>query len=150
MSQTAVLQVSIHCDGCKKKVDKVLRVDEVDIDAEEGKVTVSGNVDPAILIQKLEKAGKRAELLSSEGGNEEEADDADQNEDGGGEDGGVNMPHIPMTYVGPPGYLQEGVPKPEMVAPPLVDPYQGRPAPRYVDPYTTIFSDDNPNACSIM
>ena len=112
-------------------------------------MTVSGNVDPAILIQKLKKAGKHAELLSSEGGKEEEADDADENEGGGGEDGGVDMPHTPMIYRGPPGYLQEGVPAPEMFAPPA-DPYQGKPAMRYVDPYTTILSDDNTNACSVV
>ena len=48
------------------------RVDEVDVDKEERKVTVSGNVDPAILIQALKKkTGKRAELLDSEGGSEE-------------------------------------------------------------------------------
>lgn len=40
------------------------------IDAEQGKVTVSGNVDPATLIKKLAKSGKYAELWSTpKGGN---------------------------------------------------------------------------------
>ncbi|KAJ7954951.1 Heavy metal-associated isoprenylated plant protein 33 [Quillaja saponaria] len=64
--QKCVLKVNIHCDGCKQKVKKILqKIDGVfttDIDAEQGKVTVSGNVDPAVLIKKLAKSGKHAEL----------------------------------------------------------------------------------------
>lgn len=64
--QTCVLKVSIHCEGCKKKVKKLLQkidgVYTIAIDAEQGKVTVNGNVNPSTLIQKLNKAGKPAEL----------------------------------------------------------------------------------------
>ncbi|XP_020600370.1 heavy metal-associated isoprenylated plant protein 37-like isoform X2 [Phalaenopsis equestris] len=64
--QTIILKVNIHCDGCKQKVKKLLqRIDgvyTVTIDAEQQKVTVSGNVDSATLIKKLAKAGKHAEL----------------------------------------------------------------------------------------
>ncbi|KAH6794228.1 Signal peptidase subunit [Perilla frutescens var. hirtella] len=66
--QTCVLRVKLHCDceGCmhkvKKKLQKVKGVYKVNIDAAQGKVTVSGNADPASLIEKLEKAGKHAEL----------------------------------------------------------------------------------------
>ncbi|KAK1292337.1 hypothetical protein QJS10_CPB17g01922 [Acorus calamus] len=64
--QTCVLKVNIHCDGCKQKVKKLLQkidgVYKTTIDAEQGKVTVSGNVDPATLIKKLNKSGKHAEL----------------------------------------------------------------------------------------
>ncbi|RWW20834.1 hypothetical protein GW17_00015034 [Ensete ventricosum] len=71
--QTCVLKVSIHCNGCKKKVNKLLqKVDGVyttSIDAEQGRVTVSGDVDPATLIKKLSKAGKHAELLAPKNGN---------------------------------------------------------------------------------
>ncbi|PNX88904.1 heavy metal transport/detoxification domain-containing protein, partial [Trifolium pratense] len=66
--QKSVLKVNIHCDGCKQKVKKILqKIDGVfttEIDAEQGKVTVSGNVDPNILIKKLAKSGKHAELWS--------------------------------------------------------------------------------------
>ncbi|KAE9602122.1 putative heavy metal-associated domain, HMA [Lupinus albus] len=55
--QKCVLKVNIHCDGCKQKVKKILhKIDGVfttEIDAEQGKVTVSGNVDPNVLIRKL-------------------------------------------------------------------------------------------------
>ncbi|BFG17176.1 hypothetical protein CerSpe_034500 [Prunus speciosa] len=66
--QTCVLKVNIHCDGCKQKVKKLLQriegVYQVNIDADQQKVTVSGNVDSATLIKKLTRAGKHAELWS--------------------------------------------------------------------------------------
>ncbi|XP_052206223.1 heavy metal-associated isoprenylated plant protein 37 [Diospyros lotus] len=69
--QTWVLKVNIHCDGCKQKVKKLLqRIDgvyQVNLDAEQQKVTVSGSVDSATLIKKLGKAGKHAELWSQKG-----------------------------------------------------------------------------------
>lgn len=71
--QTCVLKVNIHCDGCKQKVKKILqKIDGVfttNIDSEQGKVTVSGNVDPAVLIKKLAKSGKHAELWGAPKGN---------------------------------------------------------------------------------
>ncbi|XP_050235354.1 heavy metal-associated isoprenylated plant protein 37 [Mercurialis annua] len=64
--QTCVLKVNIHCDGCKQKVKKLLQriegVYQVSIDAEQQKVTVSGNIDSASLIKKLVRAGKHAEI----------------------------------------------------------------------------------------
>ncbi|KAI4345569.1 hypothetical protein L6164_012677 [Bauhinia variegata] len=64
--QKCVLKVNIHCDGCKQKVKKTLqKIDGVfttEIDADQGKVMVSGNVDPNVLIKKLAKSGKHAEL----------------------------------------------------------------------------------------
>ncbi|KAL1825842.1 hypothetical protein DCAR_0314034 [Daucus carota subsp. sativus] len=65
--QTWVLKVYIHCEGCKKKVKKVLQSIEgvymTVVDSEEHKVTVTGNVDGQQLIKKLLKSGKQAELL---------------------------------------------------------------------------------------
>ncbi|PIA44793.1 hypothetical protein AQUCO_01700409v1 [Aquilegia coerulea] len=64
--RTCVLKVHIHCDGCKQKVKKLLqKIDGVyttTVDAEQGKVTVSGNIEPAALIKKLAKSGKHAEI----------------------------------------------------------------------------------------
>ncbi|XP_055816784.1 heavy metal-associated isoprenylated plant protein 32-like [Solanum dulcamara] len=65
-TQTCVLKVNIHCDGCqqkvKKKLQKIEGVYTVKIDSDQSKVTVTGNVDPATLIKKLVKSGKHAEL----------------------------------------------------------------------------------------
>ncbi|KAM6545184.1 hypothetical protein CsatB_025920 [Cannabis sativa] len=65
------LKVSIHCEGCKRKVKKTLqKIDGVYttiIDSQQQRVTVTGNVDVQILIKKLVKTGKRAEVwISSE------------------------------------------------------------------------------------
>lgn len=61
-----VLKVSIHCEGCKKKVKKVLQsiegVYQIEIDSKQHKVTVIGNVDGDTLVKKLAKTGKNAEL----------------------------------------------------------------------------------------
>ncbi|KAK2991988.1 hypothetical protein RJ640_014849 [Escallonia rubra] len=64
--QTWVLKVSIHCQGCKRKVKKILQgiegVYTTAIDSQQQKVTVTGNVDAETLIKKLVKAGRHAEM----------------------------------------------------------------------------------------
>ncbi|KAJ9562091.1 hypothetical protein OSB04_007251 [Centaurea solstitialis] len=64
-----VLKVNIHCHGCKNKVKKILRkiegVYSVDVDAEQQKVKVFGNVDSTTLIKKLVKSGKYAQVWPS-------------------------------------------------------------------------------------
>ncbi|KAM7277427.1 hypothetical protein ACFE04_019293 [Oxalis oulophora] len=65
--QTWNLKVSIHCEGCKKKVKKLLHSIEgvytITIDSQQHKVTVTGNIDADTLIKKLLKSGKHAELI---------------------------------------------------------------------------------------
>ncbi|XP_042407732.1 heavy metal-associated isoprenylated plant protein 35-like [Zingiber officinale] len=62
-----VLKVSIHCEGCKKKVARILSkiqgIESMDIDIRQNKVTVKSLADGQTLIQKLKKHGKHAELL---------------------------------------------------------------------------------------
>ncbi|XP_037465899.1 heavy metal-associated isoprenylated plant protein 35-like isoform X2 [Triticum dicoccoides] len=62
--QTIVLRVTIHCHGCKKKVRKVLKniqgVQDVKVDAQQHKVTVTGTVDAETLVKRLYKSGKHA------------------------------------------------------------------------------------------
>ncbi|XP_057540207.1 heavy metal-associated isoprenylated plant protein 35-like [Amaranthus tricolor] len=64
--KTWVLKVSIHCEGCKRKVKRILHSVEgvytIDVDTRQHKVIVTGNVDANTLIRKLEKSGKHAEL----------------------------------------------------------------------------------------
>ncbi|KAK8947024.1 hypothetical protein KSP39_PZI006870 [Platanthera zijinensis] len=68
MAQSWVLKVNIHCEGCKKKVKKVLQkvqgVYTVDIDSNQSRVTVTGDVDGESLVRKLLKYGKHSELLT--------------------------------------------------------------------------------------
>ncbi|KAJ7980261.1 Heavy metal-associated isoprenylated plant protein [Quillaja saponaria] len=64
--QTWFLKVSIHCEGCKRKVKKVLQsIDGVfttTIDLQQQKVAVTGSVGVETLIKKLNKSGKHAEI----------------------------------------------------------------------------------------
>ncbi|KAI3783158.1 hypothetical protein L2E82_13222 [Cichorium intybus] len=65
--ETWILRVYIHCEGCKKKVFKVLQsidgVYKTEIDSVQHKAIVTGSVDGDTLVQKLLKAGKHAEVL---------------------------------------------------------------------------------------
>uniref|UniRef100_A0A0A0LZ09 HMA domain-containing protein n=1 Tax=Cucumis sativus TaxID=3659 RepID=A0A0A0LZ09_CUCSA len=60
-----VLRVSIHCEGCKRKVVKILHningVHSVEIDRKQQKVTITTNIDEQSLIKRLIKAGMHAE-----------------------------------------------------------------------------------------
>ncbi|KAI4373082.1 hypothetical protein MLD38_011245 [Melastoma candidum] len=62
MSQTVVLKVGMSCNGCVGAVKRVLGkmegVDSFDINLEEQKVTVKGNVQPDAVLQTVSKTGK--------------------------------------------------------------------------------------------
>ncbi|EOA20932.1 hypothetical protein CARUB_v10001264mg [Capsella rubella] len=103
---TWVLRVSIHCEGCKRKIKKILsKIDGVyttNIDVKQQKVTVIGNVEPEFLIKKIMKAGRHAELwptppmdnnndcnYQKNARNEETSgDEDDENNNNGGDGGG--------------------------------------------------------------
>ncbi|XP_028808120.1 LOW QUALITY PROTEIN: heavy metal-associated isoprenylated plant protein 3 [Neltuma alba] len=66
---TVVLKVDLHCDGCASKITRFLRcfqgVETVKVDGDSGKVTVTGNVDPSKLRDKLaDKTKKKVDLIS--------------------------------------------------------------------------------------
>ncbi|KAL6271804.1 hypothetical protein ACE6H2_028715 [Prunus campanulata] len=98
--QTWVLKVSIHCEGCKKKVKKVLQgiegVYTTTVDSQQHKVTVTGNVEAETLLKKLLRSGKHAELWpetkkakkSKSKNNNNEKQTADNSEKDGDHDGG--------------------------------------------------------------
>nr|ACC95537.1 copper chaperone protein [Knorringia sibirica] len=62
MSQTVVLKVEMTCQGCVGAVQRVLGkmegVESFDVNLEEKKVTVNGNVDPEAVLQKVSKTGR--------------------------------------------------------------------------------------------
>lgn len=64
-----VLKIDLHCEGCAKKVKRLIRnidgVEEVKGDFSSGKLTVTGNVDPSKLREKVEeKTKKKVEVIS--------------------------------------------------------------------------------------
>lgn len=126
-SQTVELKVRMDCEGCELKVKKTLSslsgVKSVDINRKQQKVTVTGFVDANKVLKKAKSTGKKAEL----------------------------WPYVPYNLVAqpyavhaydkkaPPGYVRN------VEQPPISGTVT-----RYEDPYITMFSDENPNACSIM
>ncbi|KAH9618784.1 hypothetical protein KSS87_016302 [Heliosperma pusillum] len=66
MSQTVVLKVKMSCGGCsgavKRVLDKMEGVESYDINMDEQKVTVIGNVEPDAVFEKVSKTGKKTEF----------------------------------------------------------------------------------------
>ncbi|KAK8574512.1 hypothetical protein V6N12_062202 [Hibiscus sabdariffa] len=78
MSQTVVLKVGMSCQGCVGAVKRVLGkmegVESYDIDLEQQKVTVKGNVQPDAVLQTVSKTGKKTAFWEAEAPAEAEAE----------------------------------------------------------------------------
>ncbi|KAL9999663.1 putative heavy metal-associated domain, HMA, heavy metal-associated domain superfamily [Helianthus debilis subsp. tardiflorus] len=68
--QTWNLRVYVHCEGCKRKIFKLLQsidgVYKTVIDSKQHKATVTGSTNGDTLVQKLLKSGKHAEILTAD------------------------------------------------------------------------------------
>ncbi|CAB4265151.1 unnamed protein product [Prunus armeniaca] len=123
--QTVEIKVKMDCDGCERRVKNAVSnmkgAKQVEVNRKQSRVTVTGYVEPNKVLKKVKSTGKKAEL----------------------------WPYVPYNLVAypyatgaydkkaPSGYVRN-------VAQALPSP--GAPD----DKYTTMFSDENPNACSIM
>jgi hypothetical protein len=107
----------------KKNVYAFPGVKSVDISRKQQKVTVTGNVEASKVLKKAKSTGKRVEFWPYVPYNL------------------VAQPYTAQAYdkKAPPGYVRN-VENTATTATVI----------RYEDPYITMFSDDNPNACSIM
>ncbi|XP_043708418.1 heavy metal-associated isoprenylated plant protein 23 isoform X2 [Telopea speciosissima] len=124
--QTVELKVRMDCEGCELKVKKALSsvkgAKSVNVNLKQQKVTVTGYVEPNKVLKKAQSTGKKAEF----------------------------WPYVPYTLVAhpytaqaydkkaPPGYVRN------------VETPGTSTLSKQEEQYTTMFSDDNPNACSIM
>ncbi|KAM0936344.1 putative heavy metal-associated domain, HMA, heavy metal-associated domain superfamily [Dioscorea sansibarensis] len=124
---TVELKVRMDCDGCELKIKKVLSsmkgVESVEIDRKQQKVTVIGFVEPNMVLKKVVSIGKQAEI----------------------------WPYVPYNLVAHPYTVQSYDKK----APPgfvrNVDVANASfQVTKQEDQLTNLFSDDNPNACSVM
>ncbi|KAL0381600.1 UNVERIFIED_CONTAM: Heavy metal-associated isoprenylated plant protein 23 [Sesamum angustifolium] len=126
--QTVNLKVRMDCDGCELKVKKALSslsgVKSVEINRKLQKVTVTGYVEQNKVLKKAKSTGKKAELWPYVPYNL------------------VAQPYAPAAYdkKAPPGFVRK-VDNPQTNTGTIT---------RFEDPYFTMFSDDNPNACSVM
>ncbi|KAA8522516.1 hypothetical protein F0562_013123 [Nyssa sinensis] len=124
--QTVDLKVRIDCEGCKLKVKNALSslkgVKSVDVNLKQQKVSVTGFVEPKKVLKKAQSTGKKAELWPYVPYNL------------------VAHPYVTQVYdkKAPPGYVRVT----EDTAIATLSTVE--------EQYTTMFSDENPNACSIM
>ncbi|XVE60430.1 hypothetical protein DITRI_Ditri05aG0128300 [Diplodiscus trichospermus] len=125
-TQTVALKIRMDCEGCARKVKKVLSgvkgAKSVDVDLKQQKATVTGYVEPKKVLAAAQSTKKKVEL----------------------------WPYVPYTLVAnpyvaqaydkkaPPNHVR-AVPVTATISESTVD-----------DHYTLMFSDENPNACSIM
>ncbi|TKY61798.1 Heavy metal-associated isoprenylated plant protein 26 [Spatholobus suberectus] len=87
--QTWVLKVLIHCEGCKRRVKKILQgIDGVyttEVDSLQHKVTVTGNVDAETLIKRLSRSGKLVELWPQKPAEKKDNKKSRKSKGGGGD-----------------------------------------------------------------
>ncbi|XP_020085564.1 heavy metal-associated isoprenylated plant protein 27-like [Ananas comosus] len=129
--QTVEMRVRMDCEGCVRKVKKALEgmkgVSSVSVEPKQFKVTVIGYVDPAKVMRRVAyKTGKKVEP----------------------------WPYVPYDLVAhpyAPGAYDKKAPAGHVrnvVADPAAAPLAR--ASSLEEKYSSAFSDENPNACSVM
>nr|POF08754.1 heavy metal-associated isoprenylated plant protein 22 [Quercus suber] len=123
--QTVEIKVKMDCDGCERRVKNAVSnmkgAKSVEVNRKQSRVTVTGYVEPNKVLKKVKSTGKRAEFWPYVPYNL------------------VAYPYVAQAYdkKAPAGYVKNAV--------------QAHPIPNATDEkLTTLFSDENPNACSIM
>ncbi|CAL9066330.1 heavy metal-associated isoprenylated plant protein 20-like [Musa acuminata AAA Group] len=123
--QTVDLKVKMDCDGCERRVkhavSSIRGVTNVNVNRKQSRVTVTGHIEAKQVLERIKSTGKRAELWPYVPYNL------------------VAYPYVAGAYdkKAPSGFVRnaaQAVPNPN--------------APE--EQYMSLFSDDNPNACSIM
>ncbi|KAK9930601.1 hypothetical protein M0R45_027635 [Rubus argutus] len=124
--QTVAVKIRMDCEGCARKVKKVLlrckRAKSVDIDMKQQKATVTGYVDAKNVLKAAQSTKKKCEL----------------------------WPYVPYNLVAhpyvagaydkkAPANMVRSLPNTATITESAVDIH-----------YTEMFSDDNPNSCSVM
>ncbi|GFP80506.1 copper transport protein atx1 [Phtheirospermum japonicum] len=135
---TVVLKVRMHCEACaqalQKRIGKVKGVESVVADVANDQVTVKGVLDPDKLVNDIyKKTGKQASLVKDEEKKEEKKDEEKKEdkkeekkqEEENKEEEDKKIDVKKNEYL-PPKYYMEYAYAPQM------------------------FSDENPNACSLM
>ncbi|CAN6549565.1 hypothetical protein C1H46_029137 [Malus baccata] len=123
--QTVEIKVKMDCDGCERRVKNAVTnmkgAKQVEVNRKQSKVTVTGYVDPNKVLKKVKSTGKKAEIWPYVRYNL------------------VAYPYVAGAYdkKAPSGYVRNVT--------------QALPGPNAPDDkYTSMFSDENPHACSIM
>ncbi|CAN0916165.1 Heavy metal-associated isoprenylated plant protein 20 [Linum grandiflorum] len=122
---TVEIKVKMDCDGCERKVKNAVKhmkgVKSVELNRKQSRLTVKGYVEPKKVLKRITNTGKKAEFWPYVQYNL------------------VSYPYVAGAYdkKAPSGYVRN-VP-------------QAQPSSSDTgDTLTSLFSDDNPNACSVM
>ncbi|KAK9165104.1 hypothetical protein Scep_000295 [Stephania cephalantha] len=128
--QTVEIKVKMDCEGCERKVRKAVEgmkgVTEVDVDPKQHKVTVIGYVEPKKVLKRVLRTGKKAEMWPYVPYDV------------------VDHPYAPGVYdkKAPTGYVRNPMDDPRTTALARASSTEVR--------YSTAFSDENPNSCTVM
>ncbi|XP_057517871.1 heavy metal-associated isoprenylated plant protein 26-like [Amaranthus tricolor] len=129
--QTVEIKIKIDCEGCERKVRRSVEgmegVTQIEIEPKQHKLTVTGYVDPKKVLARVKhRTGKRAEFWPYVPYDV------------------VAHPYAPGVYdrKAPAGYVRNDYNDPRVNQLARMSSTEVR--------YTTAFSDDNTNACSIM
>ncbi|CAI0450758.1 unnamed protein product [Linum tenue] len=126
--QTVEIKVKMDCDGCERKVRNAVShmkgVKSVEVIRKQSRVVVTGHVEPNKVLKKILRTGKKAEFWPYVQYNL------------------VAYPYVAGAYdkKAPSGYVRN-------VVQALPNPSAPTGAGEH---FTTMFSDDNPNGCSVM
>ncbi|XP_039116423.1 heavy metal-associated isoprenylated plant protein 26-like [Dioscorea cayenensis subsp. rotundata] len=129
--QTVEIKVKMDCEGCERRVKKAVKdmkgVNQVEVNPKQNKLTVTGYVEPKKVLKRVRnKTGKHAEV----------------------------WPYVPYDVVyhpyvagaydkkAPPGYVRNVLDDPKVSNLARASSMEER--------YSTAFSDENPNACTVM
>ncbi|XP_010533407.1 PREDICTED: heavy metal-associated isoprenylated plant protein 20 [Tarenaya hassleriana] len=124
--QTVNIKVKMDCDGCERKVKNAVSsmkgVKSVEVNRKMSKVTVSGYVDGKKVLKRVQRTGKKAEMWPYVPYNL------------------VAYPYVAGAYdkKAPAGFVRRVE---AAMPPPDAPPHEN---------LVSLFSDDNPNACSIV
>ncbi|KAJ4787870.1 Heavy metal-associated isoprenylated plant protein 26 [Rhynchospora pubera] len=123
--QTVDLKVKMDCDGCERRVKHAVKnikgVTSVNVNRKTSRVTVTGHFEPKRVMERVKSTGKRAEPWPY-----------------------TSYTLVAYPYVG--GVYDKKAPAGFVRSAP-----QAMASPNAIDvKYMSLFSDENPNACSIM
>ena len=125
--QTVELKVRMDCEGCelkvKKAVERMSGVQTVDVNRKMQKVTVTGYVEPNKVLKKVKATGKKAEI----------------------------WPYVPYNSVTQPMVTAQTYDKKAPAGYVRKESFNNAPnANRQDEQYSSMFSEEDPNACTVM
>uniref|UniRef100_A0A0E0B8V0 HMA domain-containing protein n=1 Tax=Oryza glumipatula TaxID=40148 RepID=A0A0E0B8V0_9ORYZ len=139
---TVILKVQMHCDACaqilQKRISRIEGVESVETDLLNGQVVVKGVMDPAVLIESIQRKTRRPAVIVEEVKPREEEKKAEEEEKKPDEDKKADgIEEVKKYDFWPPvQYYVE-----------YVYPYPLPPPPTAL--VSEEFSDENPNACTV-